>query len=81
MIDKEEKLNVGNYFLHSKSGNVYKIVECRDNLIKLNGKWSPGVIYTRGDIQSELYVRTIDDFKNNFEHIYSPVNNDNPIMI
>jgi hypothetical protein len=59
-------VNAGDYFIHIKTENLYKVIEARDNLIKLNGKWSPGVIYTRDDIESQMYVRTFDDFRNHF---------------
>lgn len=59
-------VNAGDYFIHIKTENLYKVIEARDNLIKLNGKWSPGVIYTRADIESQMYVRTLDDFRNHF---------------
>lgn len=73
-LDDDFVINPGDYFIHIKTGNVYKIIECRNNLIKHNGEWIAGVIYTRGDIQSELFVRFIDDFRKHFSHAYSPVN-------
>lgn len=37
-LDDNFVINPGDYFIHIKTGNVYKIVECRNNLIKYNDK-------------------------------------------
>lgn len=65
-LDNNSPVNAGDYFIHIKSEDLYKVIDARDNLIRLNGKWSPGVIYTRADIESQMYVRTLDDFRNHF---------------
>ena len=53
---------------HIKSGRNYTIVnKC---ILKINDSWEQGIIYEGIDKQSgklTLFVRTIDDFDNNFE--------------
>lgn len=70
-LDNNSPVNAGDYFIHIKTENLYKIIDARDNLIKLNSKWSPGVIYARADIESEMYVRTLDDFCSHFSLAHS----------
>lgn len=72
-LDNESPVNAGDYFIHIKSENLYKVIDSRDNIIKLNGKWCAGVIYTRADIQSEMYVRTLEDFRQHFSLAHSHV--------
>lgn len=68
-----DKILIEHTYIHIGTGNEYKVIGFVDIRHQPTGKWEPGVAYQSVGDTFGTYVRSIEDFKSNFEYVENTI--------